>query len=120
MLHLLTNLTPANIKLKCTGVLKKVVDGIKQIVAHETLLAYPDLKKSINTYENGFKLGALIIKEGKTIALCSHKIAGPHIGYTVMENYSLVSYKLSFDYIRSYWIKKMEYILIIKTSRVKK
>ena len=49
---------------------------IKLIVAHDTLLTYPDFNETfeIHTDASAFQLGAVIIHKGKTIAFYSEKL----------------------------------------------
>ena len=66
---------------------QKVSDEIKRTVARDTLLAYPDFNKHfyICTDASDHKLGAVIIQEGKPIALYSHKWTKTQKRYTVTE-----------------------------------
>ena len=49
---------------------------IKQIVAHENLLTYPDFNESFKIYTNAsaFQLGAVICHKEKSIAFYSRKL----------------------------------------------
>ena len=66
---------------------QKVFDDIKRAVAHDTLLAYPDVIKrfDIHTDTIEHQLGAVITQEGKTIAFYSRKWTKTQKRYTVTE-----------------------------------
>ena len=87
LLHSLTTLTSNKVKFKWTDSEQKVFNEIKEIVARNTLLIYPDLNKhfDIHTDANDFQLGVLIIQEGKPIDFYSGKLTGPQTWYTVTE-----------------------------------
>ena len=59
-------------------------DKIKRIVAHDTLLTYPDFNETfkIHTDASAFQLGAVIIQKGKTIAFYSRKLTDAQKCYT--------------------------------------
>ena len=54
-------------------------DEIKQIVARDTLLIYPDFNKryDIHMGDSEYQLGAVIVQDGKPIAFYSRKLTGP-------------------------------------------
>ena len=87
LLQPLTALTSTKVTSKWTDVEQQAIDKIKQIVACDTLLIYPDFNKGfdIHTDDSGFQLGALIIQDGKPIALYIHKLIVPQLEYTVTE-----------------------------------
>ena len=60
---------------KWTDVEQKSSEEINQILASNTLLAYPDFNKQyyIHTNASDFQLGVVIIQEGKLIDFCSIK-----------------------------------------------
>ena len=76
LLHPLTALTLPKVEFKWTDVEGKEFDEIKRTVAHDTLLAYPDINKrfEIHTYASNQHLGALIIQEVKPIAFYRRKL----------------------------------------------
>ena len=83
----LTELTSSKLRFKCADVEHKAFDEIKQTVAHETLLAHPDLNKRFDIHVNtiNFQMGAVISQEAKAIAFYSLKLARPQTRYTVTE-----------------------------------
>ena len=72
----LTSLKPKKVTFKQTVVEQKAFNDIKQIVALDTLLIYPDFNKSfdIHTYAIELQLGAVKIKDSKQIEFYSHKL----------------------------------------------
>ena len=66
----LTILMSIKIKSKWTQVEKYAFDGIKQIVACNTLLTYPDLNEifKINTDDSAFQVGVFVRHKGKPIS----------------------------------------------------
>ena len=83
VLQPLTTLTPNKVKFKCTDVEHEAFDDIKCIVAHETLVSYPDFSKrfDIHTYARDLQLGAVIIQGVKKIVLYSRKMILPQTQY---------------------------------------
>ena len=61
-------------------------DEIKRIMAHDTLLNYPDfIEFNIHSNARKFQLGEVIIQKDKSIALYSIKLTDTHKRYTVTE-----------------------------------
>ena len=62
------------------------------MVSAETLLSYPDWKLpfTVHTDDSDKNLGAVIIKNNKTIALFSIRLSKPHRNYTTTEKELLV------------------------------
>ena len=60
---------------------------MKQLIAKETLLAYPDFNKkfTIHTDASDFQLGAVIMQEGKPLAFYSRKLTTAQTNYTTTE-----------------------------------
>ena len=60
---------------------------MKQLIAKETLLAYPDFNKkfTIHTDASDFQLGAVIMQEGKPLAFYSRKLTTAQRNYTTTE-----------------------------------
>ena len=71
MLVPLTRLTYIKWEFKWTQVEKYAFDEIKRIVAHDTLLNYPDFNETfkIHINDSAFQLGEVIIQKDKPIAL---------------------------------------------------
>ena len=63
-------------KFKWTKIKQDAFDEIKQIVAHDTLLTYPDFNETfkIHTNARAFQLGEFISQKVKLIALYSRKL----------------------------------------------
>ena len=76
MLAPLNKLTSINRNFKWKKVKQDAFVEIKRIVAHDTLLTYPDFNETfkIHTDASAFQLGAVIIQKGKTIAFYSGKL----------------------------------------------
>ena len=72
-------------KFKWTKTEQDNFEEIKRIVAHDTLLAYPDFNEKIKIHTDASKvqLGAVIIQNDKPIDLYCKKITYPHKRYTV-------------------------------------
>ena len=62
-------------------------EKIKQIVAHDTLLNYPNFNEKIKIHANAsaFQLGAVISQKGKPIAFYCIKLNDSQQRYTVKE-----------------------------------
>lgn len=62
-------------------------DGIKNIVARETMLSYPDYSEvfEIHTDASDEQLGAVISQKGKPLAFFSRKFSKPQRNYTVTD-----------------------------------
>ena len=81
-LHLLqpfTALASTRVSFKWINAKQKALDKIKQIVARNTLLIYPDFNECFDIQRNAsyFQLLSLIIQYGKPIDFYSRKIMGP-------------------------------------------
>ena len=87
LLKPLIALTSTKITFKWTNVEQKAFNKIRQIVARDTLLTYPDLNErfDIHTYASNFKLGAVISQNCKPTALYSRKLTPAQSCYTVTE-----------------------------------
>ena len=81
----LTKTLSSKMKLKWTNIEQDVFEEIKRIVSHNILLAYPDFNKEFKTHTDtcDFQLGAVVIHNGKPIALYSTKLTGDQMRYTV-------------------------------------
>ena len=61
---------------------------MKQLIAKETLLAYPDFDKKftiLHTDASDFQLGTVIMQEGKLLAFYSWKLTTAQRNYTTTE-----------------------------------
>ena len=76
LLQPLTALTSTKVKFKLTDVEQWAFNKIKQIVAVDTLLIYPDFNEhfDIHTDASDFQLGSAISQNGKPIAFHSRKL----------------------------------------------
>ena len=74
-------------KFEWTKIEKYAFDGIKRILAHDTLLDYPYFNGEFKIYTDAskFQLGAVIRQKVKPIVLYSIKLTGVHKRYTVTE-----------------------------------
>ena len=75
LIQSLTALTSTKVKFKWIDVEQQAFHKFKQIVARDTMLLYPDFNErfDIHMYASDFQLGAVIIQNGKPIALYSRK-----------------------------------------------
>ena len=66
---------------------QKYSNDIKQAVAHDTLLSYPDFNKrfDIHTDAINYQLEAVISQDGKPIYFYRRKLTGFQTQYTVTE-----------------------------------
>ena len=85
MLAPLTKLTSIKRNFKWKQVEQDDFDKIKRIVAHNTLLTYPDFNETfkIHTDASALQLGAIIIQKGKPIAFYSIKLTDAQQRYTL-------------------------------------
>ena len=83
----LTRLTSIKRRFKWTQFEQDAFNEIKQIVACDTLLTYPDFNKKFKIYTDAsvFKLGAVDRKKVKPIAFYSRKLTDSQQRYTVTE-----------------------------------
>ena len=83
----LTALTSKMVKWKWTSVEQNAFDLMKKILAHETLLAYPNFKLpfAIHTDASHTQLGAVISQGNKPIAFYSRKLNPAQTRYTTTE-----------------------------------
>ena len=66
---------------------QKAFDGIKEIMAREVMLAYPDFTQHFEVYTDasGRQLGAVIVQNGRPIAFFSRKLSDAQRKYSVTE-----------------------------------
>ena len=95
LLHPLTALTSYQVKLKWNDMEQKALDDIKRFVSQDTLLAYLDFNKlfDIHTDVRDYHIGAVIIQNGKPIALYIRKITRLQTRYTVTEKELLIIFE---------------------------
>ena len=86
LLQPITALTSNKIKFKWAYVEQKVLNEIKRIITHNTLLPYLDFNKLFDIHKDysDFLIVSVIIQGGKAIAFYSHELTGPQTRYTVM------------------------------------
>ena len=82
LLQPLTALTSKKVKFKWKVVKQKVFGEIKQVVAHDTLLIYPDFNKQFDIHMDAseLQLGTGISQDVKPIAFYSRKLTRPKNG----------------------------------------
>ena len=83
----MTALTSSKVKWKWEEEHDKAFCEIKKVMAHETLLAFPDFNKrfTIHTDASKTQLGAVISQEGQPIAFYSRKLNPAQTRYTTTE-----------------------------------
>ena len=83
----LAALTSKTVKWKWEAVHQKAFDTMKQVIAKEVLLAFPDFSKpfEIHTDASLYQLGAVISQDGKPIAFYSRKLKPEQTRYTTTE-----------------------------------
>ena len=83
----LTRLKSIKRKFKCAQVEQDTFNKNEWILAHDTLLTYPDFNKKFNIYTDasGFQLVVVIIQKDKSIAFYSRKITDSQKWYTVTD-----------------------------------
>ena len=87
LLQPLTAITSTKVTFKWTYVKQQLFDKIKQIVACNTLLIYPDFNErfDIDMDASYFQSGSVISQNDKTIALYSRKFTPAQSQYTITE-----------------------------------
>jgi hypothetical protein len=72
----LSSMTSAKVKWQWTEIHQKAFDEMKQVIAKETLMAFPDFTKpfEIHTDASKVQLGACISQDGNPIAFYSRKL----------------------------------------------
>jgi hypothetical protein len=83
----LSSMTSAKVKWQWTEVHQKAFDDMKQVIAKETLMAFPDFTKpfEIHTDASKVQLGACISQDNKPIAFYSRKLNAAQTRYTTTE-----------------------------------
>jgi hypothetical protein len=83
----LSALTSSKVKWNWTKECQQAFDQMKELIARETLLTYPDFNKSfeIHTDASQVQLGACISQDGKPVAFYSRKLNPAQTRYTTTE-----------------------------------
>ena len=83
----LTALTSTAVRWKWTEVEQKAFDTMKKILAHETILSYPNFNQPFHIHTDASKtqLGAVISQNGRPIAFYSRKLQPAQTRYTTTE-----------------------------------
>ena len=83
----LSALTSSKVKWNWTDECQKAFEQMKDMIARETLLTYPDFNKpfEIHTDASQVQLGACISQEGKPVAFYSRKLNPAQTRYTTTE-----------------------------------
>ena len=83
----LSALTSSKVKWNWTKECQQAFEQMKELIARETLLTYPDFKKpfEIHTDASQVQLGACISQEGKPVAFYSRKLNPAQTRYTTTE-----------------------------------
>jgi hypothetical protein len=83
----LTALTKKNIKFEWTKEHQQAFDSLKNSLAREVVLAYPDFSVPFEIYTNTLKyqIGSIITQKDKPLAFNSRKLTNPQTRYTVTE-----------------------------------
>ena len=83
----LTKLISIKIHLQMDGSQTSFFENIKWIVAHYTLLTYPDFNETFRTHTDSieFQLGAVISQNGKPIIFYIRKLTDAQQRYKVTE-----------------------------------
>jgi hypothetical protein len=83
----LTALTKKNIKFEWTKEHQQAFDLLKNALAREVVLAYPDFTVSFEIYTDAskYQIGSVITQKDKPLAFYSRKLTDPQTRYTVTE-----------------------------------
>jgi hypothetical protein len=83
----LTALTKKNVKFKWTKKHQQAFDLLKNSLAREVVLAYPDFSVSFEIYTDAskYQIGSVITQKDKPLAFYSRKLTDPQTRYTVTE-----------------------------------
>jgi hypothetical protein len=88
--HLLTplmELTRKNVKFEWTKKHQQAFDSLKNSLARQVVLAYPDFKVPFEIYTDAskYQMGSVITQKDKPLAFYSRKLTNPQTRYTVTE-----------------------------------
>jgi hypothetical protein len=91
----LTALTKKNVKFEWTEEHQQAFDSLKNSLAREVVLAYPDFLVPFEIYTNTskYQIGSIITQKDKPLAFYSRKLTDPQMRYTVTELKLLCEYK---------------------------
>jgi hypothetical protein len=83
----LTELTQKNIKFEWTKKHQQAFDSLKNSLACQVVLAYPDFKVPFEIYTDAskYQIGSVITQKDKPLAFYSRKLTDPQTRYTVTE-----------------------------------
>jgi len=83
----LSALTSTKQTFNWTSECQKAFDQMKALLAHDTLIAYPDHNHPLHVYTDAseYQLGSVIMQHGKPIAFHSQKLTPAQRNYTTME-----------------------------------
>jgi ribonuclease HI len=87
LLTLLTALTKKNVKFEWTKEHQQAFDSLKNSLAREVVLAYPDFSVTFEIYTDAskYQIGSVITQKDKPLAFYSRKLTDPQTRYTVTE-----------------------------------
>jgi hypothetical protein len=83
----LTAITKKNIKFEWTTEHQQAFKSLKNSLAHEVVLAYPDFSVPFKIYTDSsrYQIRSIITQKNKPLALYSMKFTDPHMRYTITE-----------------------------------
>jgi hypothetical protein len=81
------SLTKKNIKFEWTTEHQEAFDSLKNSLAHEVVLTYPDFLVPFEIYTKAskYQIGSVITQKDKPLAFYSRKLTDPQTRYTVTE-----------------------------------
>jgi hypothetical protein len=81
------SLRKKNIKFKWTTEHQQAFDSLKNSLAPEVVLAYPDFSVPFEIYTNAskYQIGSVITQKDKQLAFYSRKLTDPQTRYTITE-----------------------------------
>jgi hypothetical protein len=83
----LTELTKRNVKFEWTNKHQQAFDSLKNSLACQVVLTYPDFKVPFEIYTDAskYQIGSVIAQKEKPLAFYSRKLTDPQTRYTVTE-----------------------------------
>jgi hypothetical protein len=96
----LTALTKNNVKFEWRKEHQQAFDSLKNSIAHEVVLAYPDFSVPFEIYTDAskYQIGSIITQKDKPLAFYSRKLTDPQTRYTVTELKLLVIVETLHEY----------------------